>query len=80
MMGVMLEQAAGDAETNAFSTRQNAVAEGKYSTKLLGSGAAKTHLALGKETLVTRALRSNIGGVRGMTTGRRSAPTAPGSR
>ena len=80
MMGVIMEESAGDAETNALPTGLNAVAEGKYSTTLLGSGAAKTHLALGKEALLTRALRSNFGMVSGMTTGRISAPTAPGSR
>ena len=80
MMGVIFGATAGDAGTNAFSTRLNAVAEGKYSTTLLGSGAAKTHLALGKDAFGIRALRSNFGMVRGMTTGRRSVPTAPGSR
>ena len=51
MMGVILEQP-GDAATNAFGGTLNAVAEGKYSTTLLGSGAAKTHLALGKELIM----------------------------
>ena len=39
----------GDAATPALEDTPSATVEGKSSTTLLGNGAAKTHLAFGKE-------------------------------